>query len=228
MRGFLSLLRTRRWDSAAWIDRFRSSENRQGLHDDRGQKVSSSCKDDSVRLAIIAPAREEQMLLDEITCWFFTESRFREKNPFTRFEFEMLDSLEDIHGEIPRFHDLEHLTICAGPRFLLQRRRRWGRCPAQDEPYQKSQARECDSEADADDQLAINQFVSFHQDISSEGYGCRACSGTPTSPSPADRIGSDNGIPFTKTSSRPIHARSSAKRSMTSEGPGEPCSRPET
>ena len=33
------------------------------------------------------------MLLDEITCWFFTESRFRENNPFSRFETEMLDSI---------------------------------------------------------------------------------------------------------------------------------------
>ena len=39
------------------------------------------------------------MQLSDITCWLFTESRFREANPFSRFEDETLEALDDATGE---------------------------------------------------------------------------------------------------------------------------------
>jgi hypothetical protein len=45
--------------------------------------------------------REHLMLLLDITCWFFTESHFREHNPFERFERERLMGLQNDWKEIP-------------------------------------------------------------------------------------------------------------------------------
>lgn len=40
------------------------------------------------------------MLMNDLTCWFFTESRLREANPYSRFETEMLNALDEIDAEI--------------------------------------------------------------------------------------------------------------------------------
>ena len=40
------------------------------------------------------------MLINEMTRWFFTESRLRESNPFHRFETEVLDALDHVDAEI--------------------------------------------------------------------------------------------------------------------------------
>ena len=53
------------------------------------------------------------MLLQDITCWFFTEARFREVNPFSRFEDEMLDNIESLEPDASpaRVDELKRLIL---------------------------------------------------------------------------------------------------------------------
>jgi len=43
---------------------------------------------------------KNSMLINEITRWVFTNTRFRETNPFSRFEVEMLDAFDQVEARI--------------------------------------------------------------------------------------------------------------------------------